>query len=126
MDQLPKMLQTLLAERFKLKLHSAAKELPFNGVYRIKDGTVTLLASDEKNPAEFPNGIVFSPDEKFLYVTAGFGKTLRYEVTPDGGIRNGKLFVAAGNDGMKVDTKGNLYITETYEGKRVQRFTWVR
>jgi gluconolactonase len=42
---------------------SPARELPYNGVYRIKDGTVTLLFSDEANPSDFPNGIVFSPDE---------------------------------------------------------------
>jgi gluconolactonase len=88
---------------------SPARELPYEGVFRIKDGVVTLLLTDEQNPAEFPNGIVFSPDEKYLYLTAGFGKTLRWEVQPDGTIRNGKLFIPAGNDGMKVDKRGNLY-----------------
>ena len=89
--------------------NSPARELPFNGVYRIKDGDVTLLWSDEANPAEAPNGIAFSPDEKFLYVTAGFAKTLRFEVQLDGTIRNGKPFLPAGNDGLKTDRKGNLY-----------------
>ncbi len=64
------------------------RELPFNGVYRIKDGAVTLLDSDRDRPGEFPNGIAFSPDEKYLYVTAGFGKTLRWDVQPDGSIAN--------------------------------------
>ena len=42
-----------------------AKELKFNGVYRLaKDGTVTLLTKE----MTFPNGIGFSPDEKTLYV----------------------------------------------------------
>ncbi len=41
------------------------KELAFSGVYRVKDGQVTLLARDLTGP----NGIAFSPDEKFLYVT---------------------------------------------------------
>ena len=53
------------------------RELLFNGVYRVKDGSITLLDSDKDRPDEFPNGIAFSPDEKYLYVTAGFGKTLR-------------------------------------------------
>jgi gluconolactonase len=88
---------------------SPSRELPYEGVFRIKDGVVTLLLTNEQNPADFPNGIVFSPDEKYLYLTAGFGKTLRWEVQPDGTIRNGKLFIPAGNDGMKVDKKGNLY-----------------
>ena len=87
----------------------ALRELPFNGVYRIKDGPITLLDSDKDRPGEFPNGIAFSPDEKYLYVTAGFGKTLRWEVQPDGSIVNAKTFIPAGNDGMKVYSKGNLY-----------------
>src|SRR5262249_1499444 len=41
-----------------------AKELAFNGVYRLaKDGTVTLLTRE----MTFPNGIAFAPDEKTLY-----------------------------------------------------------
>ena len=88
---------------------SPARELPYEGVFRIKDGVVTLLLTNEQNPTDFPNGIVFSPDEKVLYLTAGFGKTMRWEVQPDGTIKNGKLFIPAGNDGMKVDKKGNLY-----------------
>jgi gluconolactonase len=85
------------------------RELPFNGVYRVKDGSITLVDSDRDRPGEFPNGIAFSPDEKYLYVTAGFGKTLRWDVQPDGSIANPRTFIPAGNDGMKVDSKGNLY-----------------
>ena len=93
------------------------KELKVNGVYRLAG------AAEQKPGAESrrdklqllikdlprPNGIAFSPDEKYLYVTAGFGKTLRWEVQPDGSIANAKMFIPAGNDGMKVDSKGNLY-----------------
>jgi len=85
------------------------RELPFNGVYRVKDGAITLLDSDKDRPGGFPNGIAFSPDEKYLYVTAGFGKTLRWDVQPDGSIANPRTFIPAGNDGMKTDSKGNLY-----------------
>ncbi|MBV9398377.1 MAG: SMP-30/gluconolactonase/LRE family protein [Bryobacterales bacterium] len=86
-----------------------ARELFYNGVFRIKDGKVSLLDSDQNHPGEFPNGITFSPDEKYLYVTGGFGKTFRYDVQPDGIIANRKLFIEAGNDGMKTDRQGNLY-----------------
>ena len=41
-----------------------AKELPFSGVYLVKDGKVTLLTKELSGP----NGIAFSPDEKYLYV----------------------------------------------------------
>ncbi|MGH8751539.1 MAG: SMP-30/gluconolactonase/LRE family protein, partial [Burkholderiales bacterium] len=40
------------------------KELPYSGVYRAKDGEVTLLTKELSGP----NGIAFSPDEKYLYI----------------------------------------------------------
>ncbi len=52
-----------------------------------------------------------SPDEKVLYVTAGSGKTIRYDVSADDTVTNGSLFIPAGNDGMRTDLKGNLYST---------------
>jgi gluconolactonase len=90
---------------------SPARELPYNGFYLVKDGKVTLLGSDKDHPGDFPNGITLSPDEKLLYVTAGFGKTFRYNVLPDDTVANGSLFIPAGNDGMKTDLNGNLYST---------------
>ena len=41
------------------------KETPYSGVYRIKDGKTDLLTTDLGGP----NGIAFSPDEKYLYVS---------------------------------------------------------
>ncbi|HTL07418.1 MAG TPA: SMP-30/gluconolactonase/LRE family protein [Chitinophagaceae bacterium] len=41
------------------------KELSFSGVFMIKEGKLTLLAKDLGGP----NGLAFSPDEKYLYVT---------------------------------------------------------
>jgi gluconolactonase len=43
------------------------KQLPFSGVYRWEDGDLTLLADEFSGP----NGIAFSPDEKWLYVGTG-------------------------------------------------------
>ena len=40
------------------------KELPYSGVFSLKDGKFTLVSSDLKGP----NGIAFSPDENYLYV----------------------------------------------------------
>jgi gluconolactonase len=85
------------------------RELPYNGFYLIKDGKVTLLGGDKDHPGDAPNGIAFSPDEKRLYVTAGFRKTMRYDVLPDDTVANPQVFMDAGNDGMKTDLKGNLY-----------------
>jgi gluconolactonase len=88
---------------------SASRELPFFGFYLIKDGKLTLLGGDKDTPGALPNGITLSPDERFLYVTAGAARTMRYEIMPDDTVSNGRLFVAHGSDGLRVDRKGNLY-----------------
>lgn len=79
----------------------AANELP-SSVYRVKDGKIELLDKDVQ-----PNGIVFTPDEKHLYV--GGGKIWRYDVQPDGTIANRREINPVGCDGMKVDMKENIY-----------------
>jgi gluconolactonase len=87
------------------------RELPFSGFYLIKDGVVTLLGGDRDTPGAAPNGITLSPDERTLYVTAGFNRTMQYDILPDDTVANGRPFVPHGTDGMRVDTKGNLYTT---------------
>jgi gluconolactonase len=88
-----------------------ARELPFSGFFLIRNGQVRLLGSDRDAPGMFANGIALSPDERFLYVTAGGHRTMRYDVLPDGAIANGKVFVEHGSDGIKVDVRGNVYTT---------------
>src|SRR5207342_1057081 len=64
-----------------------------------------------------PNGLVFSPDEKFLYVAeSGKRVWMRYRVQKDGSVTDGALFLDAssdkadgGPDGLRVDQKGNIY-----------------
>jgi gluconolactonase len=103
-----------------------AKQLQVNGVYRIPS------AADQKPGAEpsrtqlqllikdlpRPNGVAFSPDEKYLYVNNSEPKKIwmRYTVRRDGTLTDGMLFCDATSDtrpgapdGMKVDQKGNLY-----------------
>jgi len=87
------------------------RELPWSGFFLIDNGRLRLLGSDKDAPGTFPNGITLSPDETKLYVTAGGRRTMRYDILPDGGIANGKLFVEHGSDGMRVDRRGNLYTT---------------
>jgi gluconolactonase len=91
-----------------------AKELPFNGVYRLAGGKLQPIIEDLTRP----NGLAFSPDEKYLYVANSEPKKLwmRYDVQPDGTVRNGKVFFdvtpSTENglpDGMKLDANGNLY-----------------
>ncbi|WP_104022928.1 SMP-30/gluconolactonase/LRE family protein [Gemmatirosa kalamazoonensis] len=100
---------------------SRVKELPFNGVYRLKpDGTLTLLTRD----LTFPNGLAFSPDERTLYVAVSDPERavwMAYDVAADGTLARGRVFFDATAlakqgkpglpDGMKVDRAGNLFAT---------------
>lgn len=97
------------------------KQTPHQGVYRIKDGSVELLSTELGGP----NGIAFSPDEKYLYVSnwdirdIHHTKTLwRFEVTADGRLANGEVFFDfsftdddEALDGVKVDNAGNLFVS---------------
>ena len=59
-----------------------------------------------------PNGIIGTPDGRFLYVADyGAGRTYRYEMQPDGTLSNKTLFCTQGSDGMTIDQEGNLYLT---------------
>jgi gluconolactonase len=92
---------------------SPLKELSFNGVYLVKDGTVTLLLKDA-DLGGFPNGIALSPDQRYLYLNAGFKKMMRYELRRDGTLGAGSVFFEGGPgiaDGMRTDMRGNLFST---------------
>jgi gluconolactonase len=98
-----------------------AKELEFNGVYRVsaRDGAVTLLTKE----MTFPNGIAFSPDEKTLYVAnsdPGKAIWMAFEVKDDGTLGAGRVFADVTSsvpgkqglpDGMKVDAAGHVFAT---------------
>lgn len=59
-----------------------------------------------------PNGIVGTPNGKYLYVADfGVSKTYRYDINKDGSINNRQEFIQQASDGMTLDEKGNLYIT---------------
>jgi gluconolactonase len=97
------------------------KELDYQGVFMIKNGKTQLVSKDLGGP----NGLAFSPDEKYLYVSnwdirdIHHTKTLwRYEVQPDGSLKNGKVFFdfsftedEEALDGVKVDKEGNLFVS---------------
>jgi gluconolactonase len=87
---------------------SPAKELPFSGVFLIKDGRVELLDRNPQGGA--PNGIALSPDERQLYVGSG-GKIIRYDIQADDTVTNGRVVIESATDGMKVDDRGNIYLT---------------
>jgi gluconolactonase len=92
-----------------------AKELPFNGVYRLKAGKLVAVIKDLTRP----NGIAFSPDQRTLYIANSDEQRkvwMRYDIADDGAAGNGRVFfdVTAEKedglpDGMKLDAKGNVY-----------------
>ena len=92
------------------------KELPFSGVFRVRDGVVSLITPDLTGP----NGIALSPDERYLYV-GNWGPdhkvVMRYTLGRGGTALGGEVFFDATGadgedaiDGLKVDTAGNLYV----------------
>ena len=91
------------------------KELPFDGVYLLKDGKLQLLDKTFTGP----NGIALAPGEKYLYVDDSAKKLIRrFDVQTNDTITNGKTFIDMNSDqapgvpdGMKVDQKGNVYST---------------
>jgi gluconolactonase len=92
------------------------KELPYHGVYLVKNGKLQLLDRDPGGAP--PQGIALSSDEKTLYVTNTrmFEQIFAYDVQPDDTVKNRRLFIdlvgeqgLGGPDGLCVDTRGNVY-----------------
>lgn len=97
-----------------------AKEIPYQGVYRLgaeAGSRVELLTKELSGP----NGIAFSPDEKWLYVgdwDDHHKAVVRYPVKADGRLGAGETFIDLtakpgedAIDGVKTDTLGNVYIS---------------
>lgn len=92
------------------------RELDLQGVYRLSpDGnSLTLLVDD----FDCPNGLCFAPDESVLYINDSSERmhVRAFDVQPDGTVANGRVFAEIVGedgvpDGMKVDQKGNVYVT---------------
>jgi gluconolactonase len=94
--------------------HKAESEIGGCHVYRIdpKTGEVRIVADD----FERPNGIAFSPDEKFLYVSdTGSARTRhfrKFAVAEDGTLSGGEVFAvctACGFDWFRLDDAGRIW-----------------
>jgi gluconolactonase len=96
------------------------QDLDFQGVYRIPPGggDTQLLADDFGQP----NGLCFSSDEALLYVNDTEKAHIRvFDVQSDGSIANSRVLadgigtasLDAGDlvDGMKLDERGNIWVT---------------
>ena len=99
------------------------KFMGFQAVFMLppghKPGDEPLLAS-ERDVFTQPNGLTFSPCEKWMWVNDSDQAFIRkYEVADNGRLINGKMFASGLNeetragipDGMKSDCEGNLYVT---------------
>lgn len=100
---------------------SPLKEQSINGVYRASsDGSATLV----EGSLTLPNGLVFSPDAKTLYVAVSDPKRaiiMAYDVTAKQTLARPRVFsdmtslVGDANpglpDGLTVDEHGNIYST---------------
>ena len=98
-----------------------AKELEYNGVYRLRPtGELTLLTRE----MTFPNGIALSPDERTLYVAQSDPARpviMAYPLAADGSVGAGRVLFDATSlatpgrkglpDGLAVDRQGNLFAT---------------
>jgi gluconolactonase len=95
----------------------AKKEIPFNGVYKVKtNGEVILLVDSITRP----NGIALTPDEKKLIVACSdeaHPDWYIFDISGDS-LMNGKIFYSASEeaktmkgvpDGFKIDKNGNVF-----------------
>lgn len=85
-------------------------QVPVQNVYYLAKGATEAVpvVTDIKKP----NGIIGSPDGKYLYVAdIEAWKTYRYAINADGSLARGELFAELGSDGMTVDKYGNVYLT---------------
>jgi gluconolactonase len=85
-------------------------DLAGQNVYYLAKGSNKLITvvTDMRQP----NGIVGTPDGKYLYIAdIGANKTYKYTINPDGSLSNKQLFTEQGSDGMTLDSQGNVYLT---------------
>lgn len=79
------------------------------GVYYLPPGGNMIRVIDDYKQ---PNGLVGTPDGKILYVSDINDKKIwRYSINADGTLSNKTLFAPEGSDGMTIDKKGNVYLT---------------
>jgi gluconolactonase len=83
------------------------QELDFNGVFLIREGRLTRVAAD----FDRPNGLVFAPGQKHLYIAdTAKSHIRRFEVQPDGTLKGGEVWAKTPNpDGLRADAAGRIW-----------------
>jgi gluconolactonase len=89
-------------------------------VYYLAPGSNTLVrvtTQSEWDADSWPNGVVGTPDGKKLYVNKwqgdNMGGTWVFDINSDGTLSNMKKFIDMGGDGMSMDERGNIYISNS-------------
>jgi len=101
--------------------HSEQAETGKGGhVYYLAPGSQTLVrvtTQADWDADSWPNGVVGTPDGKKLYVNKwaddNMGGTWVFDINPDGTLSNMKKFIDMGGDGMSMDERGNIYISNS-------------
>lgn len=79
-------------------------------VYYLSPNRVSIVVVDSNLVK--PNGIIGTTEGRILYVSdIGAGRTYSYHMNDDGTLSNRRLFCKMGSDGMTIDDKGNVYLT---------------
>jgi gluconolactonase len=86
----------------------ADPEQPVRGIYRVKDGQVSLMNGDLAQP----NGLAFAPNGTSLYVAdTKTGAVVRFPVEADGSLGKRARFASVeAADGLRVDSKGRVWV----------------
>ncbi|ASU34702.1 SMP-30/gluconolactonase/LRE family protein [Mucilaginibacter xinganensis] len=85
-------------------------ELGGQKVYYLPKGKKQPVLADAS--LKQPNGIVGTPDGKYLYVAdIGDNKMYKFTIGKGGKLTGRALFAPQGGDGITLDERGNLYIS---------------
>ena len=103
------------------------RQQPVEGLYYlVPEGKQLVMLDSTLNQ---PNGLVGTPDGKYLYVAeAKANRILRYDIQTDGSLTNRQVFADMGSDGMTIDDRGNIYLTGDgvtvfdKDGKKIAHF----
>ncbi|MEM1296122.1 MAG: SMP-30/gluconolactonase/LRE family protein [Verrucomicrobiota bacterium] len=100
------------------------RELEKMSVYYVDAEGGIRLATDAVTK---PNGVIFSLDQKLLYVADTEEKKIFVFTVGEGGsLSEKRVFYDSGSDGMTLDEKGNVYLTSeevlviSPAGKRIE------
>jgi gluconolactonase len=86
-----------------------APEIKGQNVYYLPKNKAPVTVVDDMMQ---PNGIIGTPDGKYLYIADIRGnKTYKYSIAADGTLKDKTLFTSKGSDGMTMDKMGNIYLT---------------